>query len=61
VAHLGTRSEPPGADASDARLCFGTFVSGIDTFYLFISHQESVYQRYAGAKLDANDLGLIMA
>ncbi len=40
---------------------FGTFVSGIDTFYLFISHQESVYQRYAGAKLDANDLGLIMA
>ncbi len=40
---------------------FGTFVSGIDTFYLFLSHQESVYQRYAGAKLDANDLGLIMA
>ena len=40
---------------------FGTFVSGIDTVYLFLSHQESVYQRYAGAKLDANDLGLIMA
>src|SRR6202795_4911637 len=40
---------------------FGTFVSGIDTFYLFLSHQESVYQRYAGARLDANDLGLIMA
>ena len=40
---------------------FGTFVSGIDTLYLFLSHQESVYQRYAGAKLDANDLGLIMA
>ena len=40
---------------------FGTFVSGIDTCYLFLSHQESVYQRYAGAKLDANDLGLIMA
>ena len=39
----------------------GTFVSGIDTFYLFLAHQESVYQRYAGAKLDANDLGLIMA
>lgn len=39
----------------------GTFVSGIDTIYLFLSHQESVYQRYAGAKLDANDLGLIMA
>jgi O-antigen ligase len=40
---------------------FGTFVSAIDTIYLFFSHQESVYQRYAGAKLDANDLGLIMA
>ena len=39
----------------------GTFVSGIDTLYLFFSHQESVYQRYAGARLDANDLGLIMA
>jgi O-antigen ligase len=39
----------------------GTFVSGIDTIYLFLSHEESVYQRYAGAKLDANDLGLIMA
>jgi len=39
----------------------GTFVSGIDTIYLFLSHQESVYQRYAGAGLDANDLGLIMA
>jgi O-antigen ligase len=39
----------------------GTFVSGIDTIYLFLSHQESVYQRYAGANLDANDLGLIMA
>jgi len=39
----------------------GTFVSGIDTVYLFLSHQESVYQRYAGAGLDANDLGLIMA
>jgi O-antigen ligase len=39
----------------------GTFVSGFDTLYLFLSHQQSVYQRYAGAKLDANDLGLIMA
>jgi O-antigen ligase len=39
----------------------GTLVSAIDTIYLFLSHQESVYQRYAGAKLDANDLGLIMA
>ena len=40
---------------------FGTFISGLDTLYLFASHHESVYQRYAGAKLDANDLGLIMA
>jgi O-antigen ligase len=40
---------------------FGTLVSATDTLYLFLSHQESVYQRYAGAKLDANDLGLIMA
>ncbi len=40
---------------------FGTFVSGVDTVYLFLAHEESVYQRYAGAKLDANDLGLIMA
>ena len=39
----------------------GTFVSGIDTVYLFLSHQDSVYQRYAGAGLDANDLGLMMA
>ncbi len=39
----------------------GTFVSTIDTLYLFLSHQESAYQRYAGARLDANDLGLIMA
>jgi O-antigen ligase len=39
----------------------GTFISAIDTIYEFFSHQESVYQRYAGAKLDANDLGLIMA
>jgi len=39
----------------------GTFVSAIDTVYLFLAHQESAYQRYAGAKLDANDLGLIMA
>ena len=40
---------------------FGTLVSGIDTVYLFLSHQESVYQRYAGARLDANDLGLMTA
>ena len=40
---------------------FGTIVSAVDTVYLYLSHQESVYQRYAGAKLDANDLGLIMA
>jgi O-antigen ligase len=40
---------------------FGTFISGIDTVYLYLSHQESAYQRYAGARLDANDLGLMMA
>jgi O-antigen ligase len=40
---------------------FGTFVSGVDTIYLFLTHQEAVYQRYAGARLDANDLGLMMA
>lgn len=39
----------------------GTFVSGIDTVYKFLSHQEVAYQRYAGAGLDANDLGLMMA
>jgi len=39
----------------------GTLVSGIDTVYLYLSHQESAYQRYAGARLDANDLGLMMA
>lgn len=39
----------------------GTLVSGIDTLYLFLSKQEATYQRYAGAGLDANDLGLIMA
>src|SRR5260370_13999490 len=40
---------------------FGTFVSGIDTVYQFLSHHEAGYQRYAGARLDANDLGLMMA
>ena len=40
---------------------FGTFVSGLDTIYEFLSHQESAYQRYAGARLDANDLGLMTA
>lgn len=40
---------------------FGTFVSQIDTVYQFISHQESAYERYAGARLNANDLGLMMA
>jgi O-antigen ligase len=39
----------------------GTFVSGVDTIYLFLTHHESAYQRYAGAGLDANDLGLMMA
>ena len=39
----------------------GTCVSGVDTLYDYLSHQESAYQRYAGARLDANDLGLMMA
>jgi O-antigen ligase len=39
----------------------GTLVSGTDTIYRFLAHQESAYQRYAGAKLDANDLGLMIA
>ena len=39
----------------------GTLVSGTDTVYEFLTHHESVYQRYAGTKLDANDLGLMMA
>ena len=39
----------------------GTFVSGTDTIYRFLAHQEAAYQRYAGSGLDANDLGLIMA
>jgi O-antigen ligase len=39
----------------------GTFVSGIDTIYQFLTHQESVYQRYAGTNLNPNDLGLMMA
>jgi O-antigen ligase len=39
----------------------GTFVSGTDTIYRFLAHQESAYQRYAGSGLDANDLGLMMA
>ena len=39
----------------------GTMVSGVDTIYLFLSHQESAYQRYSGAGLNANDLGLIVA
>lgn len=39
----------------------GTCVSGLDTLYRYLSHEESAYQRYAGAGLDANDLGLMMA
>ncbi len=39
----------------------GTFVSGIDTVYQFLSHHEAAYQRYAGAGLNADDLGLTMA
>jgi O-antigen ligase len=39
----------------------GTFVSGLDTVYQFLRHEESVYQRYSGTNLDPNDLGLMMA
>jgi O-antigen ligase len=39
----------------------GTFVSGIDTIYLFLSHHEAAYQRYTGSGLNPNDLALIMA
>src|SRR5579885_710745 len=39
----------------------GTFVSGIDTVYNYFQHVESDYQRYAGAGLNANDLGLMIA
>ena len=39
----------------------GTFISGADTIYKYFAHQESAYQRYAGAGLDANDLGLMVA
>ena len=39
----------------------GTVVSGADTIYNFLAHQQSAYQRYAGARLDANELGLMMA
>ena len=39
----------------------GTCVSALDTIYEFFFHQQSVYERYAGAKMDANDLGLMIA
>jgi O-antigen ligase len=39
----------------------GTFVSGIDTVYLFLSHHEAAYQRYSGGGLNPDDVGLIMA
>jgi O-antigen ligase len=39
----------------------GTCISALDTIYEFFFHEQSVYERYAGAKMDANDLGLMMA
>ncbi len=54
-------SRPPEQIRLMQAYVLGTIVSAVDTVYLYLSHQESVYQRYAGAKLDANDLGLIMA
>ncbi len=39
----------------------GTYVSAIDTIHRYLSHQETVYQRYAGTGFNPNDLGLAMA
>jgi O-antigen ligase len=39
----------------------GTFVSGIDTAYEFLSHHEAAYQRYTGGGSNPNDLALLMA
>jgi O-antigen ligase len=39
----------------------GTFVSSIDTAHRYLSHRETVYQRYAGAGFNPNELALIMA
>ena len=39
----------------------GTFVSGIDTAYEFLSHHEAAYQRYTGSGSNPNDLALLMA
>lgn len=39
----------------------GTNISALDTIYEFFSHVQADYQRYAGARLNANDLGLMMA
>jgi O-antigen ligase len=39
----------------------GTFVSSIDTVHRYLSHRETVYQRYAGAGFNPNELALIMA
>jgi O-antigen ligase len=40
---------------------FGTVVSGADTVARFLRHQETGFQRFAGASLNPNDLGLCMA
>jgi O-antigen ligase len=39
----------------------GTFISSIDTAHRYLSHRETVYQRYAGAGFNPNELALIMA
>jgi O-antigen ligase len=39
----------------------GAAVAGLDTIHQFIRQNEAVYQRYAGAGADPNDLGLVMA
>ena len=39
----------------------GAMVAGIDTILQFVRQNEAAYQRYAGAGMDPNDLGLMMA
>jgi O-antigen ligase len=39
----------------------GAAVAGVDTIHQFIRRNEAAYQRYAGAGMDPNDLGVVMA
>jgi len=40
---------------------FGTFAAGLDTIGEFLRQNEAVYQRYAGAGANPDDLGLMAA